>query len=229
MQESSKTKKFIGNKLSRYLVGKGIDIGCGNDVICANAEPFDKIHGDANNILKYKLERDYDFVYSSHSLEHMQDPYKCIVEWFRLLKPGGHLIITVPDAKLYEQGMFPKGFNRDHKWMFTLDKNSEQDKLITIDSLIENLENANLISADLQDFNYDYSLKSEDARPFVIFLSKLLWRAISWAKKLKMCPMQKSLKKILSFLHKKLGIVLDQTFYFDAVAQIMVIIQKRIN
>ena len=42
--------------------------------------------------------------------------------WFRVLKPGGYLVITVPDEDLYEQGVFPSSFNRDHKWTFTIYK-----------------------------------------------------------------------------------------------------------
>src|SRR3546814_12230808 len=40
--------------------------------------------------------------------------------WFRILKPGGHLIVTVPDEDLYEQGIFPSAYNPDHKWTFTI-------------------------------------------------------------------------------------------------------------
>ena len=39
-----------------------------------------------------------------------------------MLEPGGHLIVTVPDEDLYEQGHFPSDYNRDHKWTFTIHK-----------------------------------------------------------------------------------------------------------
>jgi len=43
-----------------------------------------------------------------------------LANWLRVVKPGGHLIVIVPDEDLYEQGVFPSTFNRDHKWTFTV-------------------------------------------------------------------------------------------------------------
>jgi SAM-dependent methyltransferase len=39
----------------------------------------------------------YDFVFSSHSLEHIANPLKAIREWLRIVKPGGHIVIVVPE------------------------------------------------------------------------------------------------------------------------------------
>ena len=39
-----------------------------------------------------------------------------------MVKPGGHLIITVPDEDLYEKGFWPSRFNPSHKWSFTICK-----------------------------------------------------------------------------------------------------------
>src|SRR3954463_13199512 len=38
----------------------------------------------------------YDFVLSSHSLEHVANPVKALLEWKRVLKPGGILILILP-------------------------------------------------------------------------------------------------------------------------------------
>lgn len=38
----------------------------------------------------------YDFVLSSHNLEHMANPIKALKEWQRVVKPGGHLLIVLP-------------------------------------------------------------------------------------------------------------------------------------
>jgi len=38
----------------------------------------------------------YDFVLSSHNLEHMANPVKALREWQRVVKPGGHLLIVLP-------------------------------------------------------------------------------------------------------------------------------------
>lgn len=39
----------------------------------------------------------YDFVLSSHALEHMADPIKALHEWKRVLKKGGVLLLCLPD------------------------------------------------------------------------------------------------------------------------------------
>ena len=39
----------------------------------------------------------YDFVLSSHNIEHMANPLKALDEWTRVLKDGGLLLLVVPD------------------------------------------------------------------------------------------------------------------------------------
>lgn len=39
---------------------------------------------------------DYDFLLSSHNLEHFANPVKALKEWQRVLKPGGHMVIVLP-------------------------------------------------------------------------------------------------------------------------------------
>ena len=77
--------------------------------------------GDAQ-LLATLPDNSFDFVHSSHCLEHMRDPREALHHWLRALKPGGHLVVLVPDEDLYEQGVFPSTFNGDHKWTFTLNK-----------------------------------------------------------------------------------------------------------
>ena len=38
----------------------------------------------------------YDFVLSSHMLEHSANPLRALAEWRRVLKPGGALVLVVP-------------------------------------------------------------------------------------------------------------------------------------
>ncbi len=38
----------------------------------------------------------YDFVLSSHVLEHVANPIKALKEWVRVLRPGGALLLVVP-------------------------------------------------------------------------------------------------------------------------------------
>ncbi|MBS1504915.1 MAG: class I SAM-dependent methyltransferase, partial [Bacteroidetes bacterium] len=41
----------------------------------------------------------YDFVLSSHSLEHIANPLKALNEWLRVLKRGGILVLVLPDKR----------------------------------------------------------------------------------------------------------------------------------
>ena len=119
--EASKTKELMGEMEHNIFKGDGIDIGCGLDPIMPTARAFDMDDGDANEITKY-VQKQYDYVFSSHCLEHMHNPVSAIEEWWKLVKKDGHLIFSVPDEDLYEQGYFPSLFNDDHKHTFTISK-----------------------------------------------------------------------------------------------------------
>lgn len=115
---------------TRYFVGQGVDIGAGPDPLSQYAEQFpgmrscrvwDLADGDAQK-MQSAADQSFDFVHSSHCLEHMHDPMEAMANWIRVVKPGGHLVIMVPDEDLYEQGVFPSTFNGDHKWTFTTHK-----------------------------------------------------------------------------------------------------------
>jgi SAM-dependent methyltransferase len=40
----------------------------------------------------------YDFILSSHNLEHFANPIKALKEWQRVTKPGGGLVLVLPDC-----------------------------------------------------------------------------------------------------------------------------------
>lgn len=115
---------------SRYFVGAGVDIGGKPDPLALYREFFPAISdlktwdiedGDAQ-FMQNVANDSYDFVFSSHCLEHLRDPREGLRNWLRVVKPGGHLVITVPEEDLYEQGVWPSTHNRDHKVSFTLHK-----------------------------------------------------------------------------------------------------------
>jgi SAM-dependent methyltransferase len=151
---------------SKFLVGKGIDIGAGRDSVgkltdmfplMTDVKGWDWDDGDAQHLRGVQAES-YDFVHSSHCLEHMVDPYVAIANWFRILKPGGHLVVTVPDEDLYEQGVWPSTFNTDHKWTFTIHKHqSWSPKSVNVLGMLSNLSpEARVIKVELIDTFYQY-------------------------------------------------------------------------
>ena len=154
----------------KVFVGKGIDIGCGKDILdkrvfkrIKSIEPFDVEDGDAQYVNQYKEEASFDFVYSSNCLEHMQDPFVALNNWFSLVKNGGYLVFTVPDEDLYEQGVFPSRFNPDHEWTFTIFKNkSWSPKSLNVVDLIKAIGHCRVLKVAIVDTKYDYSLFNMD-------------------------------------------------------------------
>lgn len=135
MKECSKSiprRLSDSNFLRNYFKGKGIDIGGKPDPLSLYQEFFplmqsvltwDWEHGDAQ-FLETVSDNLFDFVHSSHCLEHLTDPFLGLKNWLRVVREGGYLVITIPDEDLYEQGVFPSSFNKDHKWTFTIYKSS---------------------------------------------------------------------------------------------------------
>lgn len=169
-KKANKRRKKIHLFKERVFVGKGIDIGCGTDMLSKKVfkkideiEGFDLNDGDAQFIDKHRKKEFYDFVYSSNCLEHMDDPKEALTAWFNLLKPEGFLVFTVPDEDLYEQGCFPSKYNPDHKWTFTLYKTkSWSPKSVNLCELIQVLNPARIHKIDVVDTYYNYSLKGVD-------------------------------------------------------------------
>ncbi len=140
------------------ITGRGIDIGCGRDPIVPNVRCFDVGDGDANRITDFVQER-FDFVFASHCLEHMHDPRATLLDWWKLVEPGGHIYFLVPDEDLYEQGVFPGQFNKDHKATFTISKTKSWSPLsINVLELARSLPRGSLVSLELQDIGYDRRL-----------------------------------------------------------------------
>ncbi|MBG9388177.1 methyltransferase domain-containing protein [Caenimonas aquaedulcis] len=61
-----------------------------------------------------------DTVYSSHCLEHIADYAGALMDWMRVLKIGGFIVVVVPHMYLYERKTHPPSqWNRDHKRFYS--------------------------------------------------------------------------------------------------------------
>jgi ADP-heptose:LPS heptosyltransferase/SAM-dependent methyltransferase len=160
------------NFITRYLRGNGIDIGSGNDPLgqyvelfplMESCQPWDKEDGNAEEMILIDDAR-FDFVHASHVLEDTRNPARALESWFRILKPGGHLIVLVPDEDMYEQGQFPSTFNADHKWTFTIHKRHSWGKFsVNVIDLIEGLgDAAEIVKIEQLTSTYRYSLPRQD-------------------------------------------------------------------
>lgn len=160
------------NFAARYFVGDGIDIGGKPDPL-SYQQPFFRLirdirvwdieDGDAQLMAAIGDDR-YDFVHSAHCLEHLHDPAEGLKNWFRILRPGGYLVVIVPDEDLYEQGVFPSTYNPDHKWTFTIrkDRSWSQRSLNLVDLIGRLGAAADLHKIELLDSTFYYGVPRFD-------------------------------------------------------------------
>jgi SAM-dependent methyltransferase len=160
------------NFINKYFVGDGLDIGGKPDPLALYREVFSRVRsvrtwdledGDAQHLAGV-ADDSYDFVHSSHCLEHLRDPIEGLRNWLRVVKPASHVIVTVPDEDLYEQGQFPSTFNLDHKWTFTIYKPASwSPRSVNVLSLLTGLgPAAQLVKLELLDATYRYELPRYD-------------------------------------------------------------------
>jgi SAM-dependent methyltransferase len=217
--EASKTAEIWGEDVQSLLKGEGLDIGAGADPIVPGVRTFDQAQGDANRIDEY-IHQQFDFVFSSHCLEHMLDPWDALARWWKLIKPDGHLIVIVPDEDLYEQGYWPSLFNEDHKHTFTLNERSWSPVSINVRKLIESLPGTEIISIIHQSNGYRKSLY--EARP----RSRKVAKRRMWLSKKLIGLVRPVSRTLAARIPHWLGAPIDQTAQY-ALAQIQFIVRKK--
>jgi ubiquinone/menaquinone biosynthesis C-methylase UbiE len=128
--EGETTKAFVRRQkedfFEKYFKGFGLDIGYGGMKVIKNCRGVDFEDTDVQYMEGFK-NSSYDFIYSSHTLEHMNDVEVAISNWKRLIKKGGFLILYIPDRDLYEKKLdLPSQWNSDHKHFFTMYDQKDQ-------------------------------------------------------------------------------------------------------
>jgi len=106
------------HRLARYCTGVGLDLGaCGGPIvphaICIdlawgsnartslNSYPTHLVCGfDAFPWFRSEA---FDFVYSSHQLPNLKNLHAILLEWLRIIRPGGYLVLFLPDEQAYVQ------------------------------------------------------------------------------------------------------------------------------
>ena len=117
-------------RLVGYCTGCGVDIGYGGDPIIPSAITVDvpspyklvgaaplNLPGDARDLYWFRDET-LDYVFSSHLLEDFKkdETRHVMLEWLRVLKVGGRLVIYCPDEKVYSEHCRRTGqeYNKAH-------------------------------------------------------------------------------------------------------------------
>jgi hypothetical protein len=106
------------SRLAPYCVGYGIDVGSGGDAITQSAIRVDlptpysnvgplpvQLGGAAENLKWFvdnSVDNSLDYVYSSHLLQDFYPIDPILIEWLRVIRSGGRLILFCPDQKAYE-------------------------------------------------------------------------------------------------------------------------------
>ncbi|MCH2202135.1 MAG: class I SAM-dependent methyltransferase [Fuerstiella sp.] len=132
--------RLIGNRqtlfLTRYLPagGRVLDVGCGRGVVASplaaagynvtgfeiSADAVQGIHDDVEILIAESLQEapvptaEYDLVVIWHVLEHVTDPGATLQAACRALKPGGRLVVAVPNYSSWQARLFgPAWFHLD--------------------------------------------------------------------------------------------------------------------
>lgn len=88
--------RFIAPVAAQFCVGRGIDVGCGKWPI-EGAIPWDKSYYQEADALPNET---FDYVFSSHCLEHVNDPIAVLEHWRSRLRTGGTLFLYLPHPQM---------------------------------------------------------------------------------------------------------------------------------
>lgn len=163
MREASKAMdRRTVEEYGKYFAGYGIDVGCGDDpvdqwmhkfTLMTGCKHWDMPDGDAQKLESVPYKK-YDWLHSSHSLEHMKAWDIALKRWCAVVKIGGYVIVTVPSWEMYEHKIWPSLHNWDHKWSFSVDVNETAKNVVHLTE--ENLSRfGNVVSIKNLTDNYD--------------------------------------------------------------------------
>lgn len=172
MKETSKMRgiRQARGDFTNFLMGTGIDIGAGDDPLVVDlgtVRAWDLVDGDAETMLGIPNEF-YDFVYSSHCLEHVNSVPRALENWSRILKKGGFLYVVIPEYVLYEKLSWPSRFNTDHKnsFSFLIQRRQVQreNHFHVQEDLAPLLSRCGLVlkRGEIEDYGFNYNLGGVD-------------------------------------------------------------------
>lgn len=100
-------KKVDGCNFSTNTIWEGALKEGNNYTYHDNKEAGYQFICEGNNLKPIQNES-YDFLLSSHNLEHFANPLKALQEWLRILKKRGTLVLVLPDKRFTFDCQTPK-------------------------------------------------------------------------------------------------------------------------
>ena len=107
-----------------YQSPKKLNLGCSVHRLPTyiNVDVLEKFKPDVvsnASSLHFAADNEYDLVRASHILEHfeLKDCYSVLSEWRRVIKPGGYLVVCVPnyEAWVWRTVLWPRGLALDER------------------------------------------------------------------------------------------------------------------
>lgn len=107
ISETEKIRPRVMEFINKDMVG--VDIGCGNDKVFDTAVGVDSrvmpgvdVVADVTKLGGVFSTNKFEYVYSSHCLEHVAYPYEALRQWVDLLLPGGTIVLYLPHKDYYK-------------------------------------------------------------------------------------------------------------------------------
>jgi SAM-dependent methyltransferase len=90
-----------------FCQGRGVDVGAGRRAF-PGARPIED-RADENAYRLAEADGALDYVFSSHCLEHLERWAEALMEWRRVLKPGGilYLYLPHPACRMWRSSVLP--------------------------------------------------------------------------------------------------------------------------
>jgi len=164
VKESSKarTRREQAGFFEKYCQGQGIDIGHGGDKLLPECLGWDFEDGDAEEMAGV-TDQSFNFVYSSHNLEHLYNVEKALLNWWRILKAGGYLILFLPHRDLFEKRRTLPSSVHDHRHYFMPDADDPPDTIGVSPLINRLLPGAEIVYCatcdELNDLGQEYSIE----------------------------------------------------------------------
>jgi predicted SAM-dependent methyltransferase len=116
-QAAGFASKFAFPFAKEVCKGRGVDVGCNRlDWAFPGADPVDPNINTLNALRFESNQKELDYIFSSHCLEHIEKWVDVLDYWHSRLRKGGVLFLYLPD---FSQEYWKPWHNRKHVNAFT--------------------------------------------------------------------------------------------------------------